>query len=115
MQRKVICSLLCHLSANSYWTNSQRSKSFQKTGSSSSDKLVEEEDQGGEKKRKGGETLALEIPLSESGLGVSVKGKTEPSSQATPSLGIQDLGIFIKSVITGGAASKVLRLVLFPV
>ena len=98
--------LICQQTTLPIWTKSQCSKSFQKTGSSSSDKLVEEE-QGGDK-RKGGETLALEIPLSESGLGVSVKGKTEPSSQATPSLGIQDLGIFIKSVITGGAASKVI-------
>ena len=53
--------------------------------------------------KKGGQTLALDIPLSDSGLGVSVKGKTQATS-----LGLQDLGIFIKSVITGGAASKVI-------
>ena len=83
-------------------TKSQHSKLFQKTSSSSSDKLVEEE--GDVKKKKGGQTLALDIPLSDSGLGVSVKGKTQATS-----LGLQDLGIFIKSVITGGAASKVGR------
>ena len=53
---------------------------------------------------KGKQKLALDIPLSDSGLGVSVKGKTQATSH-----GLQDLGIFIKSVITGGAASKVGR------
>ena len=51
------------------------------------------------------EIMTFHIPLNESGaagLGVSVKGKTATGSNAN-----QDLGIFIKSVITGGAASKV--------
>ena len=51
------------------------------------------------------EILRLDIPLNDTGsagLGVSVKGKT--SSTAA---GHNDLGIFIKAVITGGAASKV--------
>lgn len=50
------------------------------------------------------EILTLQIPLNESGsagLGVSVKGKTNPED------GMKDLGIFIKAVIHGGAASKV--------
>lgn len=45
------------------------------------------------------------IPLNDSGsagLGISVKGKT-----ATKGGVVSDLGIFIKAVITGGAASKV--------
>ena len=50
------------------------------------------------------EVLTFEIPLNDTGsagLGVSVKGKTSTSSgQHT------DLGIFVKSVIHGGAASK---------
>ena len=51
------------------------------------------------------EVMTLDIPLNDTGsagLGVSVKGKT-----STTSKGPQDLGIFIKSVITGGAAHKV--------
>ena len=51
------------------------------------------------------EVLAFDIPLNDTGsagLGVSVKGKTSTTDQGT-----RDLGIFIKSVITGGAASKV--------
>ncbi|XP_065930010.1 partitioning defective 3 homolog isoform X5 [Magallana gigas] len=50
------------------------------------------------------EILRLDIPLSESGsagLGVSVKGKTMTTDRGT-----RDLGIFVKSVIHGGAASK---------
>ncbi|CAH1788275.1 unnamed protein product [Owenia fusiformis] len=50
------------------------------------------------------EVLTFNIPLNDTGsagLGVSVKGKTQ-----TTSLGTQDLGIFIKAVITGGAAYK---------
>lgn len=49
--------------------------------------------------------LTYDIPLNEcgsAGLGVSVKGKT-----TTTENGPHDLGIFIKSVISGGAASKV--------
>uniref|UniRef100_T1JCX4 PDZ domain-containing protein n=1 Tax=Strigamia maritima TaxID=126957 RepID=T1JCX4_STRMM len=51
------------------------------------------------------ETLTLIIPLNDTesaGLGVSVKGKTSTTSKGTT-----DLGIFVKSVIKGGAASKV--------
>ena len=51
------------------------------------------------------EVVRLEIPLNDSGsagLGVSVKGKTV-STEA----GQKDLGIFVKGVINGGAASKV--------
>ncbi|KYB25547.1 hypothetical protein TcasGA2_TC034318 [Tribolium castaneum] len=50
------------------------------------------------------EILTLNIPVHDSekaGLGISVKGKTS---------GTQDLGIFIKSVIHGGAASRDKRL-----
>lgn len=53
----------------------------------------------------GREVLQLDIPLNDTGsagLGVSVKGKTSTTDRGT-----SDLGIFIKSVITGGAASKV--------
>ena len=49
--------------------------------------------------------ISLNIPLNDTGsagLGVSVKGKT-----STTASGSTDLGIFIKSVIKGGAASKV--------
>lgn len=51
------------------------------------------------------EVMSLDIPLKESGsagLGVSVKGKTQTNEH-----GQRDLGIFIKAVIHGGAASKV--------
>ena len=51
------------------------------------------------------EVITLEIPLNDSGsagLGVSVKGKTTAAKD-----GSRDLGIFIKSVMSGGAASKV--------
>lgn len=54
------------------------------------------------------ELHCLKIPLNDSGsagLGVSVKGKTTSSEH-----GSSDLGIFIKSVITGGAAHKVMHL-----
>lgn len=50
------------------------------------------------------EILTFNIPVHDSekaGLGISVKGKTS---------GLQDLGIFIKSVINGGAASRDKRL-----
>ncbi|KAF5279144.1 hypothetical protein FQR65_LT03390 [Abscondita terminalis] len=50
------------------------------------------------------EILTFDIPVHDSekaGLGISVKGKTS---------GSQDLGIFIKSVINGGAASRDKRL-----
>jgi partitioning defective protein 3 len=50
------------------------------------------------------EVLTFEIPLNDTGsagLGVSVKGKTSTSSGQH-----SDLGIFVKSVIHGGAASK---------
>lgn len=47
--------------------------------------------------------MTFEIPLNDSGsagLGVSVKGNRSKESHA-------DLGIFVKSIITGGAACKV--------
>lgn len=50
------------------------------------------------------EFLTFEIPLSDSGsagLGVSVKGNRSKENHA-------DLGIFVKSIINGGAACKVL-------
>ncbi|XP_021343149.1 partitioning defective 3 homolog isoform X3 [Mizuhopecten yessoensis] len=56
------------------------------------------------------EVLTLDIPLKESGsagLGVSVKGKTQTTEH-----GQRDLGIFIKAVIHGGAASKDGRLII---
>ncbi|XP_060064667.1 partitioning defective 3 homolog [Ylistrum balloti] len=56
------------------------------------------------------EILTLDIPLKESGsagLGVSVKGKTQTTEH-----GQRDLGIFIKAVIHGGAASKDGRLII---
>ena len=49
------------------------------------------------------EFLTFEIPLSDSGsagLGVSVKGNRAKDNHA-------DLGIFVKSIINGGAACKV--------
>jgi hypothetical protein len=49
----------------------------------------------------------LDIPLNETGsagLGVSVKGKTQ-KREGIP--GAMDLGIFVKAVMHGGAASKV--------
>lgn len=51
------------------------------------------------------QVLTFNIPLNETGsagLGISVKGKTFNASGEN-----RDLGIFIKAVITGGAASKV--------
>ncbi len=50
--------------------------------------------------------LTLEIPLNDTGsagLGVSVKGKTKRLEESDCSI---DLGIFVKNVINGGAASK---------
>jgi len=47
--------------------------------------------------------LTFEVPLNDSGsagLGVSVKGNRSKENHA-------DLGIFVKSIINGGAASKV--------
>ena len=57
---------------------------------------------GPEKQR---EVLTFEIPLNDTGsagLGVSVKGKTCTSAEGETA----DLGIFVKNVIHGGAASK---------
>ncbi|EFX85731.1 hypothetical protein DAPPUDRAFT_34788, partial [Daphnia pulex] len=51
------------------------------------------------------EILTLDIPVHDTekaGLGISVKGKTTSSSGN----GTSDLGIFIKSVLHGGAASR---------
>lgn len=48
------------------------------------------------------EFMTFEIPLNDSGsagLGVSVKGNRSKENHA-------DLGIFVKSIINGGAASK---------
>lgn len=52
------------------------------------------------------ERITLHIPLNETGsagLGVSVKGKTESSDKGS----VRDLGIFVKTVLQGGAAYKV--------
>ena len=49
------------------------------------------------------EILSMNIPLDDlgsAGLGISVKGKTSGHDK-------YDLGIFVKSIIKGGAASKV--------
>lgn len=49
------------------------------------------------------EFLTLDVPLNDSGsagLGVSVKGNRSKENHA-------DLGIFVKSIINGGAACKV--------
>lgn len=51
------------------------------------------------------EIVSLQIPVNDSGsagLGVSVKGKTISTEN-----GPKDLGIFVKAVMHGGAASKV--------
>eukprot|EP00093_Oithona_nana_P004367 04367.XXX_109905_102637_1 [CDS] Oithona nana genome sequencing. len=51
------------------------------------------------------EILTFDIPVHDSeraGLGVSVKGKTSTGKES----GVIDLGIFVKSVLHGGAASK---------
>ena len=51
------------------------------------------------------ELLEFDIPLNDTGsagLGVSVKGKTLTTEEGT-----RDLGVFVKAVIHGGAASKV--------
>lgn len=51
--------------------------------------------------------LLFIIPLrrngTELGLGISVKGKTAADESGTP----LDLGLFIKSIMEGGAAAKV--------
>ena len=56
----------------------------------------------------GRETVEVEIALREGGgpaaLGISVKSKTRDGP-----LGPDDLGVFIKSVISGGAAARVSR------
>lgn len=55
------------------------------------------------------EILTLDIPVHESekaGLGVSVKGKTSAGVQGSQSSTPLDLGIFVKSVLHGGAASR---------
>lgn len=58
---------------------------------------------------EGKEQLMFEVPLNDSGsagLGVSLKGNKSRETS-------EDLGIFIKSIIHGGAAYKVLPLVDF--
>lgn len=58
------------------------------------------------------EILTLHIPVNDTekaGLGVSVKGKTgsqNSSNDSSNSRNDGDLGIFVKSVLTGGAASR---------
>jgi len=58
------------------------------------------------------ETLTLDIPVHDSekaGLGVSVKGKTSANQNTNPNSSngsAIDLGIFVKNVIHGGAASR---------
>lgn len=58
------------------------------------------------------EILTLHIPVNDTekaGLGVSVKGKTgsqNSSNDSSNSKNDGDLGIFVKSVLTGGAASR---------
>ncbi|CAG0884883.1 unnamed protein product [Cyprideis torosa] len=71
--------------------------------------MVEEDDSGSDGGSlipwKHRDVLTLDIPIHDSeraGLGVSVKGKTS----STPMQGVVDLGIFIKNVIHGGAASR---------
>lgn len=54
------------------------------------------------------ECLTLHIPVKETekaGLGISVKGKTSTNRSASSELADGDLGIFVKSVLNGGAAS----------
>ena len=53
--------------------------------------------------------MTFYIPLNISGaagLGISVKGKTTGDTGTTP----KDLGIFVKAVISGGAADQVMYL-----
>ena len=53
------------------------------------------------------EIITLDIPVHDTekaGLGISVKGKT--TAAVPPQAGTTDLGIFIKSVLHGGAASR---------
>uniref|UniRef100_A0A2S2P9F5 Partitioning defective 3 n=1 Tax=Schizaphis graminum TaxID=13262 RepID=A0A2S2P9F5_SCHGA len=55
------------------------------------------------------EILTFDIPVHDSekaGLGISVKGKTSSSNNSNDKEFSQDLGIFIKNVIHGGAASR---------
>ncbi|CAH1732769.1 unnamed protein product [Aphis gossypii] len=55
------------------------------------------------------EILTFDIPVHDSekaGLGISVKGKTSSSNSSNDKDFSQDLGIFIKNVIHGGAASR---------
>lgn len=59
------------------------------------------------------ELLTYEIALNDTGsagLGVSVKGKTKKINETDKTV---DLGIFIKTVINGGAASKVNEIIFF--
>ncbi|XP_025408039.1 partitioning defective 3 homolog isoform X4 [Sipha flava] len=55
------------------------------------------------------EILTFDIPVHDSekaGLGISVKGKTSSTNNLNDKDTAQDLGIFIKNVIHGGAASR---------
>ena len=65
------------------------------------------EDDGTLAVMKNKELIEFNIPLNDTGsagLGVSVKGKTLTTEEGT-----RDLGIFVKAVIHGGAASKVME------
>lgn len=65
------------------------------------------EDDGTLAVMKNKELIEFNIPLNDTGsagLGVSVKGKTLTTEEGT-----RDLGIFVKAVIHGGAASKVIE------
>ncbi|VDP12190.1 unnamed protein product [Soboliphyme baturini] len=61
--------------------------------------------------------LLFDIPLNDSGsagLGISVKGRVTSNATNTENVNPSDLGIFIKSVLHGGAAYKVGTYVYFP-
>lgn len=96
----ILCFILVHMS----WTplillqNIEKQTVLQPTDKSGDDGTLAS--------LKNKEILSLDIPLNDTGsagLGVSVKGKTI----TIPEQGTRDLGIFIKAVISGGAASRV--------
>lgn len=81
--------------------NSMPSSSSPPVSSDNYDDMTSEEFQFPWKQR---EVLTFDIPVHDSeraGLGVSVKGKTSTGKD-----GVIDLGIFVKSVLHGGAASR---------
>lgn len=82
--------------------NKSESRLYEK---STSYKSVQSTDEVVLSPRKNRMILTLDIPVHDSekaGLGVSVKGKTSSADENTN----MDLGIFIKSVLHGGAASR---------